>query len=154
MLCKTVQSISLVFKSITDKEMCSRYSYLLAKREILVLPLLLIRVLNFITEFVLTEFVVEKMYCKSSCGGIWADHYPFGFISSGSQLDFLLRKSYRCLHGFTLVALHHQSFTKSDAAAPSDSLSISQESFKYVIPDATKATARLYRCISQAYSKT
>ena len=152
MLCKTVQSIGLVFNSITDKEACSRYSYFLAKREIPLLPLLVTRVLNCIAEFVLTEFVEEKVDCKSSCGGIWAEQYPFGFTSSGAQLDLILHKAYRCLHGFTLVAPHHQSSIKSDAAVPSVSLPISQESFRYVKPESTKAAAQLYRCINRAYS--
>ena len=151
-LCKTVQSIGFVFNSITDKEVCSRYSYFLAKRDIPLLPLLVIRVLNCITEYFLTEFVVEKFYCTSSCDGVWEEHCLFGFTSSGAQLDLILHKSYRCLHGFTLVASHHQSSIKLDAEVPSVSLPISQVLFKYDISDATKAPAQVYRCINRAYS--
>jgi hypothetical protein len=105
-LSRTVQCVSLVFSHYEDGELSVNPDCILfPMKEGFFLPLIVSRVLSNISDFVLKHFAEEKIHRPEELA-IWDDEYPFGFRGSGIQLDFLLHRAYRCLHGFNILAPH------------------------------------------------
>ena len=85
---------------------------------------------------------------------LWAENYPFGFRDSGAQLDSLLHKAYRCLHGINISAQNNHMLLSKDFAVPqivqTSNLTLLKQNS--VDPETTQAGARLYRCIMRTYA--
>ena len=101
------------------------------------LPLIACRVLNFCSDTLLEEFRGDE----SGIGlgsGLWAD-YAVGTRKVGALLDSLLRKIYKCLHGFNL----------SSSADSKEGTQVSANDFSPPTfrPEGVKAAAQLYRCV-------
>ena len=109
--------------------------------------------------FVLTNLVVQCLtqisdlvlanYSSGNKKGIWGE-YLFSFRSTGAQLDILLHKAYRVLHGINLFPYGVQSFTK-EIAVPSTTTSVTFESDIHVKPSSAEAASQLNGCVMRAY---
>lgn len=149
-LSKTVQCVSLVFSNYEDGELSIQPPCIIfPMKEGLFLPLMVSRVLTSISDFVLVEFAEEKK-SRSRDMAIWDDEYPFGFRSAGIQLDFLLHRAYRCLHGITMSAAHLTAHVAKDAVYPAANTSPPAGRLCY-LPPSTTAAIQMYRCLKRAY---
>jgi hypothetical protein len=142
-LCRLVQCIGLVFCGVDDTQIVSTQELILSPNlRGPFLPTLVVQCLTQISDFALANFGIGKGK------GIWGED-PFSFRSTGVQLDVLLQKAYRVLHGIHLSPYGVQNFTK-DIAVPI-STSVTFDSKIHVMPSSTKASAQLYRCVMRAY---
>ena len=143
-LCRLVQCIGLVFCGVDDSQIVLTQELILSPNICgLLLPTLVVQCLTQISDFVLAN------YSAGNEKGIWGE-YPFSFRSAGAQLDILLHKAYRVLHGINLSPYGVQSFTK-EIAVPSTTTSVTFESDIHVKPSSAEAAAQLYRCVMRAY---
>ena len=163
LLCKTVQCIDLVFSRLSDKMASTIFQCILTKTsQDFFLPLLVVRALTGISGFALEEFSDyhsedqqrennknEVVAPSSSKKGLWAPKYPFGFRTAGLQLDGLLHKAYRCLHGIHLVSHHasNSSFVTSNHHAEG-----SKKKKCFFPPENAKKSVQLYRCVVRTYA--
>ena len=136
-LCKSVQSVAMVFSDHSDKEISTMESCtLIPFTKGYFLPLIVARLLSNMADFVLINFGTS----------IWDEAYPFGFRSSFAQLDLLLLRAYRCLHGFNFNAPHLASKIERDLIIPTNSSTATNGLF-YFRPESCDAAIKLYRCV-------
>eukprot|EP00978_Attheya_sp_CCMP212_P004084 scaffold8837_cov54-Attheya_sp.AAC.2 len=148
-LCRSVQCIGLLFGSISENKMCpTKVQSSLRTKYGPLLPLVVVRTLSRIGDIFLLEFQDGTGPSQSSTG-LWADQYPFGTRTAGSQLDLLLHRAYRCLHGFTLVGVmpHASGAHVANTVTHGDQVTV-----KPYPPESNTAAAQLYRCIKRAYA--
>ncbi len=150
-LSRTVQCIGLVFSSHSDEDLSSDLNSIISPIQGgYFLPLIAVRVLTNISDYVLLEFSEENDPEKIG-KRIWEEEHPFGFRRAGFQLDLLLHRAYRCLHGISISSPHIQNMVDKDAAIPTPASSPSTNS-KCFRPESTQAAIQLYRCVKRAYS--
>ncbi len=150
-LSRTVQCIGLVFSSHSDEDLSSDLTCIISPiHGGYFLPLITVRVLTNISDFVLLEFNEENDQ-EQTRKPIWDDEHPFGFRRVGFQLDLLLHRAYRCLHGICISSPHIQNMVDKDAAIPTPVSSPSTNN-KCFRPESTQAAIQLYRCVKRAYS--
>ncbi len=108
-----------------------------------------VSVLGGIADFILNEF--SGINAKDR---VWAEDYPFGFRGPGAQLDALLHKAYRCLHGISLSAQNNNLSPSRGYAIPSVTqvAPLTSMNSNFVPPESILASSRLYRCIMRAYA--
>ena len=83
---------------------------------------------------------------------IWDETYPFGFRGAGAQLDLLLHRAFRCLHGINISSPHLATQVAKDAVYPTSFTGIPGNEL-YFLPESTMAAMiRIYRCAKRAYS--
>jgi len=150
-LSRTVQCIGLVFSNHEDSELSVQHCCTISPiKEGFFLPLIVARVLSSISDHVLTEFCEKKEHrCRKKA--IWDEVYPFGFRSAGAQLDLLLHRAYRCLHGINVSSPHLMNQVGKDAVYPPPS-TLPPQNLQYFLPESTKAAIQIYRCVKRAYS--
>jgi hypothetical protein len=149
-LSRTIQCIGLVFSNYEDGELSVQPSCILfPMKEGFFLPLIVTRVLSSISDFALVEFAEEKK-SRAREMAIWDDEYPFGFRSPGIQLDLLLHRAYRCLHGINISATHLTTRLAKDAVYPASNTSPPANRL-YYLPQSTLAAIKIYRCLKRAY---
>ena len=141
-----VQCVGLVFCGIDDTQIVSSQQLILSPNTCgPLVPTLVVKCLTQISDFVLANF---------GCGketGIWGE-YLFSCRSVGAQLDILLHRAYRVIHGINLSPYGLQTFRK-DFAVPIATTSISYDSDILVPPSSAEAGAQLYRCVMRSYGK-
>jgi len=141
--CQVVHCVSNTFGAVDDTDAIS-YAHCewYGTDHGPLLPLIASRVLNRYADRLLVEFV-SKEDADEADKAVWLE-YPFGTRTTGLLLDSLLYKAYRCLHGFSLV-------NASDGKdVPPTSV---RSTAKRFLPEDIQAAARLYRCITRAYSE-
>lgn len=109
------------------------------------LPLVVVRVLNKLADCLLADFLPESIHEAEDVDDDereWFE-FPFGTRSTGALLDFIIHKSYYCLHGFTLVG------DGKDCAGNATE----NRKAKTFLPENENAAAMLYGCIMRAYSR-
>lgn len=150
-LSRTVQSIGLVFSNYEDGELSVQPPCVYSQgKNGFSLSLIVVRVLTAIADFVMVQFAQERQG-RSRQAAIWDDEYPFGFRCAGAQLDLILHRAYRCLHGINISASHLISHVAKDAIYPHSSTT-SPANKVYYLPESTPAAIKLYRCMKRAYS--
>lgn len=149
-LCRSVQCIGLVFCCCDDSDITSMTKSLVIPNENGdFLALIVSKILGDISDFVLEE------YCESRDQiSLWNENYPFGFRTSGLQLDALLHKAYRCLFGINLTSQNSYNHLPSDYVVPTlfTGAFTPMQNKRYSSPDSVKSSAQLYRCIMRAYT--
>ncbi len=147
-LCRSVQCIGLVFSFCDDSALCSIENCNFSTMTGYFLPIIITRVLGNISDFVM-ETYGEGDNVSSR---VWAEEYPFGFRRAGAQLDNLLYKAYRCLHGIHLSSQNNHVSISKDYAIPVSATTLASANQKFFAPSSVKASAILYRCIMRAYA--
>jgi len=134
-LCRSVQCIGLVFSSLDDVALCSIETCVFSPINTgYFLPIIITKVLGNISDFVMEKYGDGN----NASSRLWAEEYPFGFRRAGAQLDILLHKAYKCLHGIHLSSQNSHTAVSKDYAIP--------------VTTASALTAQLYRCIMRAYA--
>lgn len=139
-ICHAVYSVGLVFGDVEENEATSfdcTENY--ATEYGPLLPLVVVRVLNYFSDILLVRFNTEEGDKES----LWSNQYPFATRSIGNLIDSNLYKAYKCIHGFTLVGTND---TGLSSTAVNDSTTYRNK------PESAKCAAQLYRCITRAYS--
>ena len=151
MILQSVQCCGLIFSGISEKLACSSPKALFLRAAVdhgPLLPVVTVRTLTKFADVLLTVFGSNQADRR---GAVWAEQYPHSTRSTGHQLDALLHKAYRCLHGFTLTSQGNPQ--NSDLAFPVMSIGSQLDStrFRFYPPESTQKAAQLYRCIRRAY---
>lgn len=151
MILQSVQCCGLIFSGISEKLACSSPKALFLRASVYhgpLLPVVTVRTLTKFADVLLTVFGSNQADRR---GAVWAEQYPYSARSTGHQLDTLLHKAYRCLHGFTLTT--QGSSQSSDLAFPVMSIGSQLDStkFHFYPPESTQKAAQMYRCIRRAY---
>ena len=151
MILQSVQCCGLIFSGISEKLACSSPKALFLRASVEHGPLLPVVTVRTLTKFADVLFTVFGSNQADRRGAVWAEQYPYSTRSTGHQLDALLHKAYRCLHGFTLTT--QGSSQSSDLAFPVMSIGSQLDSakFRFYPPESTQKAAQLYRCIRRAY---
>jgi len=148
-LSRTVQCIGLVFSHYRDKDLATAPSCVLfPPKDGFFLPLIVARSLSHIADFVLIEFSERKDRPRNMA--VWEDEFPCGFRCAGAQLDLLLLRAYRCLHGISLTSSHLMTQVVKDAVVPPLHQGSTDHSLYYFRPESDKAAIRLYRCVMRS----
>ena len=150
MLLQSVQCCGLVFSGMEESLVCS----LVPTRSMQsscdvgpLLPVVVVRTLTHIADVLLNIYGTDDVDKR---GGVWAEEFPYSVRKTGLQLDSMLHKAYRCLHGFTLTSQNIQNELR-DLPLPNIAMGGQIPSSKFYPPESTKAAIRLYRCIRRAY---
>ena len=151
MIIQSVQCCGLIFSGISEKLACSSPKALFLRASVdhgPLLPVVTVRTLTKFADVLLTVFGSNQADRR---GAVWAEQYPYSTRSTGHQLDALLYKAYRCLHGFTLTC--QGSSQNNDLAMPVISIGsqLDLTTFNFYSPESTQKAAQLYRCIRRAY---
>ena len=148
-LSRTVQCIGLVFSHHRDKDFATAPScFLFPPKKGFFLPLIVARVLSNIADFVLIEFSETKDRPRNMA--VWEDEFPCGFRCAGAQLDLLLLRAYRCLHGISLTSSHLMTQVVKDAVVPPLHQGSTDHNLYYFRPESDEAAIRLYRCVMRS----
>ena len=189
--CKSIQCIGLIFSSIDDgflicknKNNHHHYPYLVRNTSLkkhhndgdddqkvnsiknpCILTIAVVRCLTHLSDILLSGTFENS---DDDRKGIWSETYPYGCRRAGAQLDCILQKAYRCLHGFTLAnAMLEKNSMSDDYACPKPTLNSTTNPSNsptptitknytakecYFPPESSLAAAQLYRCIIRTYS--
>lgn len=152
-LCQSVHCIALVFGCIDEKKSCTLSTHPILGNQKPLLPVVVVRVLSHISDTMLSEFQEDE---KDNCSfnrnnAIWSQEYPYGTRKIGGQLDLLLHKAYRCLHGFSLGSSHLQVKESSGHVLNSSNSTLDPSKFRFFQPESMMAAAQLYRCVKRTY---
>jgi hypothetical protein len=147
----TVQCVGLVFSNQEDKEISNLPRCILVQvKNGYFLPLVVSRVLSKVADHVMREFHdVDKM-ASTKADALWNEEYPDSFRAAGAQLDLLLHRAYRCLHGINLSGPHLVSQVSKESIFPIPT-SGSLDGLLYFLPESIDAAVRLYRCVRRSY---
>jgi hypothetical protein len=145
----SVQCIGLVFSSYEDKELStSPHSIIVPLNNGHLIPITVSRVLSKIADFVMYEFDDDSE--KEAYLKVWNEEYPHSFRGAGAQLDLLLHRAYRCLHGINLSSPHLVAHVSKECMFPVPSTGNTDGSF-YFLPESITAAVQLYRCVRRSY---
>jgi len=149
MILQSVQCCGLIFSGISEKLASSSPKALFLRASVDHGPLLPVVTVRTLTKFADVLLIVFGSNESDRRGAVWAEQYPYSTRSTGHQLDALLHKAYRCLHGFALTSQGNS--PNNDLATPVMSISSQFGSSKSYPPDSQIAAAQMYRCIRRAY---
>jgi len=162
---KTVQCVGLVFSNQEDKEISILPSCKLVQvKQAYFLPLVVSRVLSKLADYVMKEFHEGDIGSEGESQGegeserltsvkavaLWSEQYPCSFRAAGAQLDLLLHRAYRCLHGINLSGPQLVSQLSKESIFPIPSSGNLDSSF-YFLPESMDAAVKLYRCVRRSY---
>jgi len=149
MILQSVQCCGLIFSGISEKLARSGPRALFLRASMDHGPLLPVVAVRTLTKFADVLHIVFGSNQSDRRGAVWAEQYPYSTRSTGHQLDALLHKAYRCLHGFALTSQGNS--PSNDLAIPVMSISSQLSSTKSYPPESTQKAAQMYRCIRRAY---
>lgn len=149
MILQSVQCCGLIFSGISEKLASSSPKALFLRASVDHGPLLPVVTVRSLTKFADVLLIVFGSNESDRRGAVWAEQYPYSTRSTGHQLDALLHKAYRCLHGFALTSQGNS--PNNDLATPVMSISSQFCSSKSYPPESQIAAAQMYRCIRRAY---
>lgn len=148
---KAVQCVGLVFSNQEDKEISNLSRCIVIQlKSGYFLPLVVSRVLTNIADYVMREFLEGENLTSTNSAALRDEEFPYSFRAAGAQLDLLLHKAYRCLHGINLSGPHLVSQVSKECISPIQSSANLDSSF-YFLPESRVAAVRLYRCVRRSY---